>query len=121
MRDVLINIRYYVVYLCVDVSSALGAELYSGKDGERCGRADVEDGREGEVVDSVIFPSLLVVQLASGVGGDVDDAVRLRRCSARCGKRQRTRVKAGTWRRGARVREPLALPWHTCGLQHSGP
>ena len=49
-------------------------------------------------MDSVIFPSLLVVQLASGVGGDVDDAVRLRRCSARCGKRQRTRVKAGTWR-----------------------
>jgi len=78
--------------------------------------ADVEDGREGEVVDSVVFPSLLVVQLVSEVGGDVDAAVWLRRGSARCRRRQRTRVKAGTWRRGARVREPVALPWHTCGL-----
>jgi len=40
--------------------------------------ADVEDGREGEVVDIVVFPSLLVVQLASEVGGDVDAAVWLR-------------------------------------------
>ena len=40
-----------------------------------------------------------------------------RRSPARCGRRQKTRVNAGT----RRQREPMASPWHTRGFQHPGP